>query len=116
MNTPNDILREIESRIVTLTLLGGLDRDEATTKAIIDVAKEYRLEPKAIAALPKATYTSPGDVDDAQVKVDARFMMEYFMRDFPTELLTGIEREGDWADWSDERLEALVNKDFGFAP
>jgi hypothetical protein len=113
MNTPNDILREIESRIVTLTLLGGLDRDEATTKAIIDVAKEYRLEPKAIAALPKAIPT-PGAVDDAHVKIDARFMLDYFSRDFPIELIDGVYVEGDIATMSDADLQKIAD-DWGMS-
>jgi molybdopterin-biosynthesis enzyme MoeA-like protein len=112
MNSKN-ILQAIQSKIDTFILLGGLSRDDATTKAIAQVAKEYQLSPTSIPELPKAT-PARGRVVDAQIRADAAFMREYLTRPLGVEI-TGIYAEGDIADFTDEQLEQVV-KDLGFAP
>jgi hypothetical protein len=105
------IIAAIESKVTDYILLGGLSRDEATTKAIAQVAKEYQLSPTSIPELPKATPARSRAVD-SQTKIDADFTRGRLLEPLGVEI-TGIYAEGDFADYTDEQLEALV-KEWGF--
>jgi hypothetical protein len=104
------ILQAITNKVHDLILFGGLSRDEATAKAIAQVAKEYQLSPTSLPDLPKAPARSRAV--DAQTKIDADFVRTRLLEPLNVEI-TGFYEEGDLADFTDEQLEALV-KEWGF--
>lgn len=111
--TADEILKAVQKRVIDLGLFGGLagvkSRAEIEQQAIDEIAKELKLTsiPKLPTASPN-TNDASRQPDDAQTKADAAFMREYFMRDFPIELIEDLHT------YTDEQLEELV-KSWGFA-